>query len=436
MPVDPVTERKLDAYVRLRLEEERADRKKEKRLAVGTIVGIVIANLGFIAAGWATVKSKLGEQAKTAAITQIEKDREAIQRAIDSQVSIAAAQVVEAQGSVAKLQALSVTLEADAEIAKTKLASLSGDIESDITEKKTALAKVESEIDTLVQKLSGSGGQTLISNARSLIEELERNPKLATWADHEGRLQELHSRLAALEKQIASTIKTDRALVAPAKFESIVGLAVNLIPGCTSKDYDGCDDIWSPELQRSLTYCVSRDFGSNYESVVRDMRAAADAWEEAADIAFIHVVAEDENCSPQNDNVVFDVRPVDVNGKYLMSTFFPHEPRVERSILIDQSAFALSGNLTLVGAFRHGLGRVLGFRNEHTRPESGACFEDNNWRALSKNGYNPASVMHYPQCNGTGDWSLTLTQSDKLGAACIYGAAPGFEMDPDTCRDE
>jgi serine protease len=34
--------------------------------------------------------------------------------------------------------------------------------------------------------------------------------------------------------------------------------------------------------------------------------------------------------------------------------------------------------------------------------------------------------MHYPQCNGGGDWSLALTDSDRLGAACIYGAASGF----------
>jgi len=29
--------------------------------------------------------------------------------------------------------------------------------------------------------------------------------------------------------------------------------------------------------------------------------------------------------------------------------------------------------------------------------------------------------MHYPHCNGGGDWSLQLTGPDKAGAACIYG---------------
>lgn len=58
-------------------------------------------------------------------------------------------------------------------------------------------------------------------------------------------------------------------------------------------------------------------------------------------------------------------------------------------------------------------------------------FEDNDWRPL--NDYDPFSVMHYPQCNGQGDWSLTLTAKDKNGSACLYGAAPGFTIDPTLC---
>ena len=36
--------------------------------------------------------------------------------------------------------------------------------------------------------------------------------------------------------------------------------------------------------------------------------------------------------------------------------------------------------------------------------------------------------MHYPQCNGGGDWTLTLTDMDKRGAACLYGALPGSNI--------
>ena len=85
---------------------------------------------------------------------------------------------------------------------------------------------------------------------------------------------------------------------------------------------------------------------------------------------------------------------------------------------IDNTAFTQTGNPTMTGILRHELGHTLGFRHEHTRPEAGTCFEDNNWRALTT--YDSASVMHYPQCNGTGDWTLTLTTRDAQGAASVY----------------
>jgi serine protease len=119
----------------------------------------------------------------------------------------------------------------------------------------------------------------------------------------------------------------------------------------------------------------------------------------------------------------------------LARAFFPNEPRSGRNVLIDQSSFQLSptGSLQLVGILRHELGHTLGFRHEHTRPESGTCFEDANWRPLTD--YDAFSVMHYPQCNGLGDWSLTLTSADQTGAACLYEPAPGFDLEPGACPD-
>ena len=66
----------------------------------------------------------------------------------------------------------------------------------------------------------------------------------------------------------------------------------------------------------------------------------------------------------------------------------------------------------------HELGHVLGFRHEHTRPEAGTCFEDNNWRPLTP--YDSSSIMHYPQCNGTSD-DLSMTDQDRSGIKEIYG---------------
>ena len=197
----------------------------------------------------------------------------------------------------------------------------------------------------------------------------------------------------------------------------------------------GQDTVWNSAMQRQLTYCVSSTFGTRQAQVIDSMDAAVGAWEVAADIDFIHVDAEDDECDQRNPNVVFDVRPVNVNGRYLARAFFPNEPRASRNVLIDVSSFQLNpgGNLTLTGILRHELGHTLGFRHEHTRPEAGTCFEDNDWRPVTD--YDAFSVMHYPQCNGRGDWSLTLTHLDQNGVACLYGAAPGFTVDTAICPE-
>jgi hypothetical protein len=162
------------------------------------------------------------------------------------------------------------------------------------------------------------------------------------------------------------------------------------------------------------------------------MSAATQAWEDVADIDFVHAPSQDASCTATNSQVVFDVRPVS-GAQYLARAFFPDDARGDRNVLINDSSFGLdpADNLSLVGILRHELGHTLGFRHEHTRPEAGTCFEDENWRPLTS--YDEFSVMHYPQCNGGGDWTLTLTAFDQSGAACLYGPAPGFEIDGNIC---
>jgi serine protease len=192
----------------------------------------------------------------------------------------------------------------------------------------------------------------------------------------------------------------------------------------------GMDNKWSTQQQRQLKYCVSTAFGPRHAEVVRDMNEAAAAWEAAAAVDFIHDTAQDTSCNASNTAVVFDVNPVNVGGEYLARAFFPNEGRSSRNVLIDESSFEFNpqDTLKLVGILRHELGHTIGFRHEHTRPDSGKCFEDHDWRPLSS--YDAFSVMHYPQCNGKGDWSLTLTGRDKNGVACLYGPAQGFTLDP------
>ena len=214
-------------------------------------------------------------------------------------------------------------------------------------------------------------------------------------------------------------------------FETRVKKPGGQLKGLIVHQEGGQDMVWNNAEKQNISYCVSRSFGSRYSKVVADMAAAGNAWEQVAAVNFMHMASHDNSCTANNQNVVFDVNPIDANGEFLARAFFPNEPRSGRNVLIEDSSFDLdpNGTLQLIGVLRHELGHTLGFRHEHTRPESGACFEDQNWRPLTN--YDRFSVMHYPQCNGGGDRTLALTSIDKEGAACLYGAAPGFH--PSLC---
>jgi len=182
---------------------------------------------------------------------------------------------------------------------------------------------------------------------------------------------------------------------------------------------NGVDIVWGSVQKLQLTYCISNSFGARKPVVVQAMSDAALAWEGAANVRFLYVPVEDVNCSASNANVLFDVEPT--SGQvYLARSFFPDSARPGRNLMVNDTSFGIFYPLSLAGIFRHEMGHILGLRHEHTRPESGTCFEDNQWRALTA--YDSSSVMQYPQCNGTGNSSFILTDSDKAGIAQLYGA--------------
>jgi serine protease len=179
------------------------------------------------------------------------------------------------------------------------------------------------------------------------------------------------------------------------------------------------DDRWTDAQKLNLTYCVSNNFGSHKATVVAALKEATETigWETMANVNFVYVPAEDANCTKANPNILFPVAMVQ-NQPYLARAFFPSTPKSGRDVLVDSSSFGNTG-WKLSHVLGHELGHVLGFRHEHTRPEAAACFEDNQWRALTP--YDSRSIMHYPQCNG-GSNDLNWSAADKTGAVAVYGA--------------
>ncbi|GAA4812521.1 hypothetical protein GCM10025786_16700 [Nocardioides caeni] len=180
----------------------------------------------------------------------------------------------------------------------------------------------------------------------------------------------------------------------------------------------GVDDKWSSATAANLTYCVSTRFGSRHAVVAAAMSAGAGLWEAASSrVNFVHVTSQDGSCNVRNNSVVFSVEPVSTS-QYIARAFFPSTSKRQRNVLIDDSIWS-SGNWEPGDILGHELGHVLGFRHEHTRPEAGACFEDNNWRPLTP--YDAASIMHYPQCNGSSS-DLEFQASDAAGLRALYGS--------------
>jgi hypothetical protein len=188
------------------------------------------------------------------------------------------------------------------------------------------------------------------------------------------------------------------------------GLVVNTIAGV--------DDKWSDAKVGNLTYCVSNKFGKRKAAVVKAARQGTALWEKASTaINFTHVKTADATCTVGNNKVVFPIEPT-ASQAFIARSFFPSTPDARRNVLVNPVSMLTTPAWPPGNILGHEFGHTLGFRHEHTRPEAGVCFEDLNWRPLTP--YDSASIMHYPQCNGT-SLDLSFTQTDAEGVVALYG---------------
>lgn len=179
---------------------------------------------------------------------------------------------------------------------------------------------------------------------------------------------------------------------------------------------------WSKGL--TLTYSILKSSFADtaqYQTLVKQMRAATAAWEAACGVNFAHLAEFDDGSQSSTPGPLFVVRGENTNGEVIAAAFFPNDPPDERRVIIDPVFFAPELGYNPVGVLRHELGHVLGFRHEHIRSDAPPiCPNESVDHTINLTLYDPQSVMHY-FCGGVGSKELSLTDLDRQAARALYG---------------
>ena len=183
----------------------------------------------------------------------------------------------------------------------------------------------------------------------------------------------------------------------------------------------GADDKWSASQALNLTYCISSSsFGSRYSAMVSAMDSATGAWEASGtpSTSCTHS-RRTRNCTSRNTSVVFNVRQVSDAA----STSRARSSRAPRATAARSSSStsvvrqhlavdARPASCATSSATRSA--SATSTRAPRRAPASRTTTGARSPRTTRR------SVMHYPQCNGTQNGDLVLTNSDKAGVSALY----------------
>ncbi len=183
-------------------------------------------------------------------------------------------------------------------------------------------------------------------------------------------------------------------------------------------DESGQFRLWKKEDQKSLTYCISNKFRELKPVIEKAMRIATQDWMNHGNIKFIYVPDADESCDARKGPETLFRIELNRSRRYRYAgrAFFPYD---ERNTITFKKKFVEGNFDSLLRLTRHELGHVLGLRHEHIREENpyrDRCMESDTFSGVTQ--YDPASVMHYARCGGTG--TTELSEGDKLGLSLLY----------------
>lgn len=190
--------------------------------------------------------------------------------------------------------------------------------------------------------------------------------------------------------------------------------------GLIAMTHNGKVVRWAPGT--ILSYRVVRaSFATaqQYQMVVENLNAAAQAWERTCGVNFQHKAELDGAPGLAPDGCIFSAFLFNASGHFIAASFFPTDPPNRRHLLVDPTYFTC--NFDKAGVFRHEFGHILGFRHEHIRNEAPpVCPNEPLWDTRVLSQYDPHSVMHY-FCGGLGTHDLKITELDRRGARMVYG---------------